>query len=133
MTRAWLALGSNVGDRADYLQATRQCLPTLGVAVIQASRVAETAPVGVTDQPGFLNQVLEVETGLGPRSLLETVKRLEVTLGRQPRERWGPREIDIDILRYDDRAVDEPGLQIPHPELPNRPFLLDLLAEVLSP
>jgi 2-amino-4-hydroxy-6-hydroxymethyldihydropteridine diphosphokinase len=130
MTRAWLALGSNVGDRAAYLEATRASLPGQGIAVIRASSVAETDPVGMTDQPRFFNQVLEVETGLEPRPLLDTVKRLEAELGRRPRARWGPREIDIDILRYDDQVVDEPGLQIPHPELPNRPFLLDLLAEV---
>jgi 2-amino-4-hydroxy-6-hydroxymethyldihydropteridine diphosphokinase len=74
--------------------------------------------------------VLEAETILEPRPLLETVKRIEQELGRRPRVHWGPREIDIDILRYDQRSVDEPGLRIPHPELPNRGFLLDLIAEL---
>jgi 2-amino-4-hydroxy-6-hydroxymethyldihydropteridine diphosphokinase len=74
--------------------------------------------------------VLEVETTLAPRQLLERVKRIEHELGRQARERWGPREIDIDILRYDNRSVDEPGLHIPHPELQNRPFLLELIGEL---
>ena len=130
MTRAWLALGSNLGDRAAYLQATRESLVRDGIDVIRASPVAETNPVGVLEQPRFLNQVLEVETRLEPRALLEAVKRLESELGRTARERWGPREIDIDILRYDDRTVDEPGLRIPHPELPNRPFLQTLLQEI---
>ena len=130
MTRAWLALGSNLGDRAGYLEAALQALPEAGISLVRASRVAETEPVGVTDQPRFLNQVLEVETSLEPRPLLEAVKQIEQQLGRTTRQRWGPREIDIDILRYDGRTVDEPGLHIPHPELGNRPFLLDLLAEI---
>lgn len=130
MTRVWLALGSNLGDRAGYLQAARAALPEAGVLIVQASRVDETEPIGIRDQPQFLNQVLEVETALEPRPLLDALKRIEHELGRTARERWGPREIDIDILRYDGRAVDEPGLHIPHPELQNRPFLLDLLRDI---
>jgi 2-amino-4-hydroxy-6-hydroxymethyldihydropteridine diphosphokinase len=126
----WLALGSNLGDRAAYLAAARTALPKAGVDIIRESRVAETAPVGVTDQPAFLNQVLEAESSLEPRALLEAIKRIEELLGRKARQRWGPREIDIDILRYDELEVDEPGLRIPHPELQNRPFLIGLLNEV---
>lgn len=132
MTRVWLALGSNVGDRAGYLQAARQALPGAGIALVRASRVDETDPVGVREQPRFLNQVLEVETSLEPRALLDAVKNLEQQLGRGARQRWGPREIDIDILRYDGRTVDEPGLHIPHTELQNRPFLLQLLEDLES-
>jgi len=120
MSRAWLALGSNLGNRDRYLARARTALAGAGVHIVRESRVAETAPVGITDQPAFLNQVLEVETALDPRPLLQTVKRIEQDLGRQPRLRWGPREIDID----------EPGLHIPHAELQNRPFLLDLLTEI---
>jgi 2-amino-4-hydroxy-6-hydroxymethyldihydropteridine diphosphokinase len=105
-------------------------MPGKGITVVRASRVQETEPVGIRDQPQFLNQVLEVETSLEPRPLLDTIKSIERQLGRTARERWGPREIDIDILRYDGRTVDEPGLHIPHQELGNRPFLLDLLAEI---
>ena len=130
MSRAWLALGSNLGDRDGYLARARAALAQAAIRVTRESRVAETAPVGVIDQPAFLNQVLEVETTLEPRTLLERVKGIEQELGRQSRERWGPREIDIDILRYDNRTVDEPGLRIPHAELKNRPFLQDLLAEI---
>ena len=130
MTRVWLALGSNLGDRAGYLEAARAALPGAGITVVRASAVGETEPVGVRDQPPFLNQVLEVETSLEPRPLLEAVKAIERQLGRTARERWGPREIDIDILRFDGRTVDEPGLHIPHPELRNRPFLLDLLEDL---
>lgn len=130
MTRVLLALGSNLGDRDAYLAAAREALSKAGVALVRESRVAETEPVGITNQPRFKNQVLEGETTLEPRALLERVKRIEEELGRQARERWGPREIDIDILRYDNRTVDEPGLQIPHPELQNRPFLLELIGEL---
>jgi len=130
VTRVWLALGSNVGDRAGYLEAARAALPEAGIMLVRASRVDETEPVGVRDQPRFLNQVLEVETSLEPRPLLDALKRIEHKLGRTARERWGPREIDIDILRYDGRSVDEPGLHIPHAELQNRPFLLDLLRDI---
>lgn len=126
----WLALGSNLGDRAGYLQAAREALPEAGITVLHASRVAETEPVGIREQPWFLNQVLEAETSLEPRPLLDAVKAIEGQLGRTARERWGPREIDIDILIYDSRTVDEPGLHIPHPELENRPFLLDLLEDL---
>jgi 2-amino-4-hydroxy-6-hydroxymethyldihydropteridine diphosphokinase len=130
MTRVWLALGSNLGDRAGYLESAREALPEAGITLVRASKVAETEPVGVQDQPRFLNQVLEAETSLEPRPLLETVKQIEHQLGRTARQRWGPREIDIDILRYDGRTVDEPGLHIPHAELQNRPFLLDLLQDL---
>jgi 2-amino-4-hydroxy-6-hydroxymethyldihydropteridine diphosphokinase len=126
----WLALGSNLGDREGYLAAARAALKGAGVAVIRESRVAETEPLGITDQPRFLNQVLEVETELEPRALLERVKQIEQQVGRQHRQRWGPREIDVDILRYDNREVNEPGLRIPHPELPNRPFLLELIGDL---
>ena len=129
-SRVWLALGSNLGDRAGYLRAAVEALPDAGITLVRASRVAETEPVGVRDQPRFLNQVLEVETSLEPRPLLNAVKSIEQHLGRRDRVRWGPREIDIDILRYDSRTVDEPGLHIPHPELENRPFLLDLLKDI---
>jgi 2-amino-4-hydroxy-6-hydroxymethyldihydropteridine diphosphokinase len=129
----WLALGSNLGDRAGYLRGAREALPAAGITLVRTSRVAETDPIGVEDQPRFLNQVLEVETSLEPRPLLDAVKNIERQLGRTARQRWGPREIDIDILRYDGRAVDEPGLHIPHAELQNRPFLLELLEDLEAP
>ena len=92
-------MGSNLGDRAGYLRSAVGALPDAGIILVRASRVAETEPVGVRDQPHFLNQVLEVETSLEPRALLEVVKRIEQQLGRTAHVRWGPREIDIDILR----------------------------------
>ena len=128
--RVYLALGSNLGDRAQFLARAREGLAGAGIRLVRASREADTAPVGVTEQPRFLNQVLEVETSLAPPALLTAIKELETDLGRMARTRWGPREIDIDILLYGSDVVHEGALQIPHPELPNRRFLLELLAEL---
>jgi dihydropteroate synthase len=128
--RVYLALGSNLGDRAQFLARAREGLGSAGIRLVRASREADTAPVGVTEQPRFLNQVLEVETSLPPPGLLAAIKQLETTIGRIARTRWGPREIDIDILLYGSDVVHEGALQIPHPELPNRRFLLELLAEL---
>ena len=129
-SRVWLALGSNLGDREGYLDSARRGLQQAGLQPLRLSRVAETEPVGITDQPRFLNQVMEATTSLEPRELLTTIKALERELGRTPGARWGPREIDIDILLYGDRIIQEDGLRIPHPELKHRAFLLELLAEV---
>jgi dihydropteroate synthase len=128
--RVYLALGSNLGDRAQFLARAREGLGSAGIRLVRASREADTAPVGVTEQPRFLNQVLEVETSLPPPGLLAAIKQLETNIGRIARTRWGPREIDIDILLYGSDVVHEGALQIPHPELPNRRFLLELLAEL---
>jgi 2-amino-4-hydroxy-6-hydroxymethyldihydropteridine diphosphokinase len=128
--RVYLALGSNLGDRAQFLARAREGLGSAGIRVVRASREADTAPIGVTEQPRFLNQVLEVETSLPPPGLLAAIKQLETNIGRVARMRWGPREIDIDILLYGSDVVHEGALQIPHPELPNRRFLLELLAEL---
>jgi len=128
--RAYLALGSNLGDRAQFLARAREGLAAAGIRLVRASPEADTAPVGVTEQPRFLNQVLEVETSIPASALLTAIKQLETDLGRVARTRWGPREIDIDILLYGSDVVTEGTLQIPHPELPNRRFLLELLAEL---
>jgi len=130
MRTVWLALGSNLGDREGYLRGAIEGLQRAGLRLLRQSRVAETEPVGIRDQPRFLNQVVEAMTTMEPRDLLTAIKSLERELGRTPGARWGPREIDIDILLYGRRIVDEDGLRIPHPELTNRPFLLELLAEV---
>lgn len=130
-TLAYLGLGSNLGDRAAALAAARRLLdadPSL--RVLRASSAVETSPVGVTDQPWFLNQVLEVETSLSPRELLRLAKQVEVALGRGPAPRWTARPIDVDILLYGDQIIAEPDLVIPHPELYRRRFVLEPLAEL---
>jgi 2-amino-4-hydroxy-6-hydroxymethyldihydropteridine diphosphokinase len=129
--KAYLALGSNLGDREANLAFARGELRAAGVQILAESSVDETEPVGGVAQPMFLNQVLEVGTEQAPRELLATCKSIEARAGRRPGgERWGPRELDIDILLYGDLAVDIPELQIPHPQLVNRAFLLHELHEV---
>jgi len=130
MTLAYLGLGSNLGDRERNLGEARRLLEEAGARLLRASAVHETEPFGVIDQPRFLNQVVEVEWGRGPRELLRALKAVETAVGRKPTYRWGPREIDVDILLFGSDTVDEPDLVIPHPGLYERDFLLRPLAEL---
>jgi len=125
---AYIGLGSNLGDREATVEAALAALP----GVIAVSRLRETAPVGVVDQPPFLNGVARLETELSPRELLDTLLAVERSLGRERRERWGPRTIDLDLLLYANEVVDEPGLTVPHPRLHERRFVLEPLAELDS-
>ncbi len=129
-TRAYLGLGSNIGTRARNLSAARRRLRQRGVRILRQSRVIETEPWGVTDQPRFLNQVLEVEWQGSPRQLLNVAKAVEREGGRTPALRWGPRAIDVDILLFGAERVSEPDLQIPHPRIAERPFVTAGLDEL---
>jgi 2-amino-4-hydroxy-6-hydroxymethyldihydropteridine diphosphokinase len=129
--RVYLSLGVNIGDRAAMLdRAVRALEDSKHIGVARCSRHHETEPVGVVDQPRFLNMAVEIETELNPLELLEVVKTLETALGRVPAERWGPRAIDIDIILMGDRVVDTPELAVPHREFRNRAFVLEPLAEI---
>ena len=130
MTRALLALGSNLGDRRRQLAEARRLLEQHGVRMLRESSVLETEPFGVTDQPRFLNQVLEVEWPGTARQLLDVAKAVEREAGRKPTYRWGPRELDVDILLFGDQRVAEPDLEIPHRGLRDREFLRRLLDEL---
>ena len=101
-----------------------------GVCVVSRSSLFETRPVGETDQPLFLNAAAGVETTLSPRELLGLIQKIEKEIGRTPTYRWGPREIDIDILLFDDLVINEEGLTIPHPRMHERAFVLVPLAEI---
>jgi len=128
-----VALGSNVGDRGAHLAHARARLGALpGTRLVAASRVEETAPVGPVAQPPFLNQMVLLETSLSPAELLAACLAIEAERGRERTsgERWGPRTLDLDIVRYGARAVREPGLTIPHPELPHRDFWQREIAEL---
>ncbi len=129
MARAGIGLGSNLGDPAANVRAAIDALSEIGT-VTRRSRLYRTKPWGITDQPDFCNAAAIVETHLAPRELLLHLKALEFRLGRVPSERWGPRAIDFDILFYDDVSLDEPGLQLPHPRLFERAFVLVPLAEI---
>ena len=128
-----MALGSNLGDREGHLAHARARLNELpGTRVIAVSRVEETAPIGPVAQPPYLNQMVLLETGLPPADLLAHCRAIEAERGRERGggERWGPRTLDLDIVRYGARIVREPDLVIPHPELPNRDFWQREIAEL---
>ncbi|MBT3390560.1 MAG: 2-amino-4-hydroxy-6-hydroxymethyldihydropteridine diphosphokinase [Chloroflexi bacterium] len=125
----YLALGTNLGDRALNLQAARDALPPT-VKLVAASPVYETPPWGVSDQPAFLNQVVHVETELSPLELLHYLKELENRLGREPSIRYGPRQIDLDILFYGHEVISYENLTIPHARLHERAFVLVPLADL---
>jgi len=130
---AYVALGSNLGDRAAHLAAARAALDALpGTRVVAASAVEETVPLGGKAQPAYLNQMVLVETRLEPRALLEACQAIERAEGRVRAERWGSRTLDVDIVRFGRRRVAEPDLIIPHPELANRDFWQRELAELQS-
>lgn len=125
----YLSLGSNLADRAGNLREAINHLKN-NVAVRAVSPFYETEPVEVRDQPWFLNCVLAVETGKTPQELLKTLLSIEEAMGRVRTRAKGPRKIDIDIVLFADRIVDEPGLQIPHPAMHERRFVLEPLAEI---
>jgi 2-amino-4-hydroxy-6-hydroxymethyldihydropteridine diphosphokinase len=129
--RAAVALGSNLGDRDANLRAAREAIGRLAdTQVVAASTIEETAPLGPQPQRPYLNQMLLVETELPARELLDALLAIEQAMGRERREKWGPRLIDCDIVLYGTEPVSEPDLVIPHPELPNRDFWLRELAEL---
>lgn len=130
MTSVFLLLGANLGDRAATLRRAVALLPTRVGTVRQTSAFYETAPWGLTDQPAFLNQAVEVQTDLAPLDLLKTTQTIEETLGRVRREKWGARLIDVDLLFFGTEILDLPDLQVPHPHLPQRRFALAPLAEI---
>jgi 2-amino-4-hydroxy-6-hydroxymethyldihydropteridine diphosphokinase len=130
MNRTYLLIGGNVGDRHKNLEQAAQLIEAQAGKVVERSSVYETAAWGKEDQPPFLNQVLHVETELGPQALLQTILKAELEMGRERREKYGPRTIDIDILLYNDDSVDTKELVIPHPQLHLRRFALMPLAEI---
>jgi 2-amino-4-hydroxy-6-hydroxymethyldihydropteridine diphosphokinase len=127
MTRAFLSLGSNLGDRRKQLA---EAVGSLGSSVRAVSPVYETDPVGGPDQGRFLNLVVELDSDLAPRELLAVCHRLESAAGRVRQERWGPRSLDVDIIWVEGVTVDDPDLQIPHPRMHERRFVLAPLADL---
>jgi 2-amino-4-hydroxy-6-hydroxymethyldihydropteridine diphosphokinase len=129
---SYVGLGSNLGDREEYLRRALELLraePDIDVTVV--STVRETDPLGIVDQPRFLNAVARVETDLGPRRLLDRLLATERALGRRrDGPRFGPRTIDLDLLLYGDEEIDEPGLTVPHPRLAERLFVVEPLHEL---
>jgi 2-amino-4-hydroxy-6-hydroxymethyldihydropteridine diphosphokinase len=131
VTRAYVGLGANLGPReVTLLRAADLLAAADGVEVVAVSQLRETEPVGLVDQPPFLNGALAIDTSLTPRALLELLLEIERSLGRVRGERWGPRTVDLDLLVYGDERVDEVGLDVPHPRLHERRFALEPLAEL---
>jgi 2-amino-4-hydroxy-6-hydroxymethyldihydropteridine diphosphokinase len=130
---AFVALGSNLGDRAEYLAFGRSGLAALPeTSLVAASEIEETAALGPQPQAPYLNQMVLLKTALSPRELLAACAAIERAAGRERGpERWGPRTLDLDIVRYDELAIAEPDLVLPHPELPHRAFWQRELAELI--
>jgi 2-amino-4-hydroxy-6-hydroxymethyldihydropteridine diphosphokinase len=131
VTVAYVGLGANIGPReVTLLRAVDLLAEADDVEVLAVSQLRETDPVGMVNQPRFLNGAARIDTSLPPRMLLELLLRIEQCLGRVREERWGPRTVDLDLLVYGDVTVEEPGLRVPHPRLHERRFALEPLAEL---
>jgi 2-amino-4-hydroxy-6-hydroxymethyldihydropteridine diphosphokinase len=131
MATAFVGIGSNLGDRESYLRRAIELISAEnGIEVVGTSTFRETEPVGSVEQGPFLNGAVQLETDLQPRELLARLLGIEERLGRVREERFGPRTIDLDLLLYEDRVVDEPGLTVPHPRLHERRFALEPLADL---
>jgi 2-amino-4-hydroxy-6-hydroxymethyldihydropteridine diphosphokinase len=132
VARAYIGLGANLGQKeVTILRAVDELASVDGIEVLELSRLRETEPVGVVDQPPFLNAAVALETTLSPWELLDAMLRIEQDLGRiRDDTRWGPRTLDLDLLVFADEVVDEEGLRVPHPRLHERRFALEPLAEL---
>lgn len=131
MSTAYISIGSNLGDRLKYIkEAIKKIKKSKEVKICRASAVYETQPVEKRDQPWFLNMVLELETSLEPLNLLELLLEIEEQMGRKRTRRYGPRNIDLDLLLYDDLVLNSDMLTLPHPRMHERRFVLVPLAEI---
>jgi len=132
MNKIYLSIGSNVGDRKHYLEESIRLININVGRVTQKSSVYETAGWGITDQPMFLNQVIELETTRLPQEILRIIQKIEFSLGKRKELKWGPRNIDIDILYYGNEIVNEEDLTVPHPHIQDRRFILEPMNEIAS-
>ncbi len=130
MNRAYLSLGSNLGDRRAQIERALSLLGAAGVDIVRRSALYETEPRDYTSQPWFLNMVAGVQTALTPQEILRRITDVENRLGRQRRLEKGPRTVDIDILLFDDVVIETPDLIVPHPRMHERRFVLEPLAEI---
>ena len=128
--RAFVGLGSNLGNRKENLERALMSLEANGIRIVKCSSIIETAPYGVTDQPDFLNAVCELETELSPQELLRLLLRLELELGRVRLRHWGERCIDMDLLLYEQEIINTPELNLPHVDMVNRDFVLKPMCEI---
>jgi 2-amino-4-hydroxy-6-hydroxymethyldihydropteridine diphosphokinase len=128
---AYIALGSNLGRRELFLAEARTAIAALAkTTVLAETEVIETIPIGPVEQGPYLNQMIAVQTELSPTQLLYALQQIERSAGRTRSERWGPRTLDLDIVMFEKQTADDPGLTVPHPELPNRDFWQRELAQL---
>lgn len=130
MPRAYLSIGSNLGDRINYINKAIEKLKQNNIKIIKSSNIIETEPYGYKEQGKFLNMAVEIDSDLNPLELMKLILEIESELGRIRTVRWGPRVIDIDIIFYDSLIINEPDLKIPHPDMQNRLFVLKPLQEI---
>jgi 2-amino-4-hydroxy-6-hydroxymethyldihydropteridine diphosphokinase len=130
MAKAYIGIGSNVGDRRASCIEAVGLLRQAGQTILKQSSLYETEPWGMKDQPRFINMAIEIQTDLPPTELLSLLKKIEIEMGRVHTGRWGPRVIDLDILLYEDLVITGSELQIPHPVMHERAFVLKPLAEI---
>ena len=126
----YIALGTNLGDKEKNLREALRNLTQKGITVCKVSDFIVTKPYGVTDQPDFLNAVAEIETDKSPTELLRILLQIEQEMGRKRIRRWGERNIDLDLLLYDDRIINLPELKVPHPDMQHRDFVLCPLVQI---
>jgi dihydroneopterin aldolase/2-amino-4-hydroxy-6-hydroxymethyldihydropteridine diphosphokinase len=130
MPKAFIGIGSNLGNREEQCNNAVRLLEDSGISVLKRSTMIETEPWGFTEQPAFINMVIEIATDLNPAELLVLLKKTERAAGRTDTVRWGPRVMDLDILFYNDCVIKTPALEIPHPRISEREFVLRSLAEI---
>lgn len=130
MNRVYVAFGSNIGDKNKNIEKAIEMMNARGLNIIKISQIYKTEPYGYTNQPEFLNGVLEALTDLDAMDVLYTLLNIEKDLGRVREFKWGPRIIDLDILFFNDDVIDEKDLKVPHPDMQNREFVLKPLCEI---
>jgi 2-amino-4-hydroxy-6-hydroxymethyldihydropteridine diphosphokinase len=130
MSIAFVALGSNMGDRKSYIRMAIDSLINQGIKILKESTIYETEPYGYEEQDKFLNGVIKIETHMTPGDLLETLMKIEDEIGRVRIIRWGPRVVDLDIIFYENQIINDVNLKIPHPDMQNREFVLKPICEI---
>ncbi|HCL4548029.1 2-amino-4-hydroxy-6-hydroxymethyldihydropteridine diphosphokinase [Clostridium botulinum] len=130
MHTAYVAFGSNIGEKESYIKRALEKIEERGMKIIKVSPIYETEPYGVLDQDSFLNGVVKIETNLTPEDLIGELLNIEKQLDRIRERRWGPRTIDLDIIFYDDLIINEKDLVIPHKDMENREFVLKPLCDI---
>lgn len=130
MSIAYIALGSNLGERKQNILTALNYMEQSGLKILAVSSLLETEPYGVTDQPSFINAAVKIETGLAAHDLLRLLLAIELKMGRVRKRHWGERNIDLDLILYDDKIMKDKDLIVPHPDMQNRLFVLSPLAEI---